>query len=184
MSHYRLKQELEDAIFDWLTAILPVGVVVLWDKQSVQGPEDATKEAAPEPLVSLNILAGPDKVGTAGQRFDEDAGAFVYTFHKKFTLSINIYAYQDHLLLMSKILNAMEMPKFSAILRAAGLSAWTASDPRDLSELLNTGYRFRVNTDIVFAYSEEEVDGSDSVGSVVVTGVVNGREVQNTIEGG
>ena len=183
MSHYRLKQSIEDAIFDWLTAILPA-TTILWDKQDVQAPGDSTKEAAEEPLLSLNIISGPTKVGTASQRYDSTLDTFVYQFHKSFVLSINVYTYSDHLAMISQILNGTEMPKFLSILKTADVSIWTTTGPRDLSELLNTGHRFRANVDITFAYSEETQDDPDRIETTVVTATINNREVENTIEGG
>jgi hypothetical protein len=143
---YRLDQMKEDAIYDWAVSSLGAGVNVIWDKPGSPRPD--------KPYATLNIPGGPLSVGDRVERKYKTLDTWEYNFVKKFTLSINIYADDDHLNLMQKIINGTFLDTKLEILQLKGLACWGYDGPRDLSALIETEWEFRSNIDIFISYGE------------------------------
>ena len=83
---------------------------------------------------------------------------------------------------MSLISNATELDSKLSILKKEGLSVWTVSTINDLSELVETQFRFRANIDIIMSYGEEIEDDVGQIDEVKMTGQVGDQVINIDIE--
>lgn len=176
----RLIKELEDAIYDWIvSAIANTSITqVVWDKQDTQEP--GVNVRPPLPYVLLNIISGPVNVGSPTfKRKSEDI--FTYSFTKTFVLSVQVYATESHLDVMSIILDAVELPSQISILNKGNLSIISTTEPVDISQFLETVNEFRVGVDMIMAYGSETDDTIGEIQQVAIDGAVGDFEVTNII---
>jgi len=160
---YRLDQVKEDAIYDWAVASLGVGVNAIWDKPGSPRPA--------KPYVTLNILGGPSLVGDRAEHQYKTLDTWEYNFVKKFTLSINIYADDNHLNLMQKIINSFYLESKLEILQLKGLALWGYDGPADLSALIETEWEFRSHIDVFMSYGEAFDDIPGEIQKIELNGI-------------
>lgn len=153
----RLNSTVEAAIQSWIDGATPSNCTVVWDKQGRDRPS--------LPYVTLNVAAGPVLEGTPSLTYDDNDN-YLHEFKKRFLLSVNIYARDNHLGLIEDIANSMYFESNKAIFRAAYLQVRTHTDIQDLSQLLDTKYEFRANVDFNCSYGEsvtEEIGYIDTI---------------------
>lgn len=158
---YRLNSIKEKAVVDWVKACILTAyptATVFWDKQSAGGAVNNKLPAYP--FVVLNIIAGPFKDdGHSDRKYKKNkAGTptdtYTFTFRKRVTVSINVFAAENHLDIVSKIQNGVELPTKLDILNSKGIVIRGATAPSDISELLDSKYEMRATMDIELAYAE------------------------------
>jgi hypothetical protein len=173
----RLNTTLEKTIYDWVVSAVSskVGITVIWDKQSTQGEGQGVQPS--EPFITLNIISGPNKAGTPEQ-VDKPGvdDTVIRIFRKTITLSIQVFAFADYLEILSLVVNATELESQLSILRAEGLVIWGVSDITDLSELIESKYRFRANIDIIMSYGEEIDDVTGEIRTVEMSGQIGSQD--------
>ena len=191
MSQIRIEKAFEDAIYDYMTAVLDsnfgVGVVpVIWDKQITDSKNNQSPPRPPVPFLTLNISTPPFKEGDSEIKYKE-LDTFTLPMRKAFTVTASIYAgaeipggfgYYD---VMVVITDGLELESFKSILRKAGLAIRDNSDPIDLSFLLETVFEFRASVDIFLAYSKPVDDITGQIDKVGMTGTIGDFEVNQTI---
>jgi len=160
---YRLDQVKEDAIYDWTVSSLGAGVNVIWDKPGEERPE--------KPYATLNIIGGPSLVGDRAEHKYKTLDTWEYNFVKKFTLSMNIYADNNHLNLMQKIINGTFLETKLQILQLKGLACWGYDGPADLSALIETEWEFRSHIDIFMSYAETVADIPGEIQKIELNGI-------------
>ncbi|GAF85768.1 unnamed protein product, partial [marine sediment metagenome] len=101
---------------------------------------------------------GPSSVGDRVEHKYKTLDTWEYNLVKKFTLSINIYADENHLRLMQEIIHGTFLETKLQILQLKGLACWGYDGPADLSSLLETEWEFRSHIDIFLSYGEVVTD--------------------------
>jgi len=165
---YRLNQEKEDAIYDFIVASLGIHVNVIWDKPNAPRPQ--------LPYVTLNISGGPIPIGDKPSIRYKELDTWSYCFRNRITLSINFYGYEYHQYYLQKIQRSLYIDDKIELLNTVGIACWGTDGPRDLSTLIDTEFEFRGQVDIFLAYGEI-VDSSP--GEVHKIGL-NGEEIDIT----
>lgn len=163
---FRISSTKEDAITDWVETV--TGISFFWNRQDTHRPA--------MPYGILNIVSGPNKEGNAAIKY-KTLDTFTYLFKKTFTLSIDIIADNQHLRLMSDILDSLELPSFLTNLRIAGLAYRGNSDIFDISELLNAKDVRRCTVDIFFAYGQDKDDVSGQVDKIKAAGTIDSKTI-------
>ena len=169
----RIPTDKEDALYAWLSGIL-TGASVIWDKEDGVRP--------PLPFATMNIISGPSSAGPAEERY-KSQDTYAYAMRKKFTLSINVHS-DDALMRINSIVNALELPSHQSILQGAGIAVWGNSDPRDLSQLMDTEYEGRAQIDINLSFAQTIEDSPGEIRTVHVRGDIQGVVTENLIEVG
>lgn len=162
---YRLNQEKEDAIYDFIVASCP-SATVIWDK-----PND-TVERPVKPYITLNVIFGPEKIGDRGEFYYKELDTFTYKFVKKFTLSVNIYADSYYLNIMNDLINSLDLSSKLSILRLKGLAIWGKQGPNDIPEVVDTIWEQRSHLDIFMSYGETVDDIPGEIQKVELNGQI------------
>jgi len=165
---YKLDQVKEDAIYDFAVAslsILTPTIEVIWDK-----PDD--DQRPPRPYLTLNILGGPILVGDRPVKKYKELDTWTYQFKKRITLSINIFAYENHTRIMEVLLNSLCFDSKVEILNFAGIAHWGYDGPRDMSEVRDTKWEFRSQADIFLSYGENMDDIPKEIHKVEINGKI------------
>lgn len=163
----RLNTALEKAIYDFVTSA--TGIQWIWDKQDSQGSQKGEKPVLP--YGTMNISAGPSKVSYSSESYKE-LDTFTYKHVYAFTLTLNSYAQNDHLKILTDILSSIDLPTKQTILRSAGLAIWNIGDPIDISILQNTGHEMRGSVDIEMSYGVEIDDAPGEIQTVDIDGTL------------
>lgn len=174
----RLNKDKEDAIYNWVVSAVQSipDITVIWDKQSTQGTGQGVQPD--EPFMTLNIISGPNKIGSPEQVDKPNSpGIVIRVFRYTLTVSVQVFAFEDYLQIMSLVSNATELDSKLSILRLQGLTVWDASNINDLSELIESRFRFRANIDITMSYGEEIEDEVGQIDQVKMLGEVEGHEL-------
>ena len=162
MQKFRLDIEREKALVAWLA--LATGIEVMCDKQDAH--DGVTNTKRPDlPYVLLNIISGPRKIGEADKTWKED-DTWDYKRHKEITVSVNVYANNNHLGLMEIIQDSLDHDTVLIEFRSAGLAFLNATNPSDISTLLDTKTEFRVTMDIIFGYAKTTQDEPGEIRTV------------------
>lgn len=145
---------MEKALIAWVEDAL--NIKALWFMDDAFKGNTRSKRL-PLPYVTLNItslkgIGGPDRTPGSG------VGEFDIKRHKEFTLSINIYADNNHLGLMETLEESLDYESVNAAFRAVNLAHLRTGDPLDTSELLETKNEFRVTMDAFFGYAKTTTD--------------------------
>lgn len=167
----RLNSAIETAIFNWIDGATSTAVTTIWDKQSRNRPS--------LPYITLNISTGPILEGTPHLAYD-DTDDYNHQFKKKFTLSVNSYAANNHLGLIEDIGNSMYFESNKVNFRAANLQVRSQSDIRELSELLDTKYEFRAGIDFFCSYGEDVSETIGYINQVTYSGTLT-NEISGTV---
>jgi hypothetical protein len=144
---YRLNQEKEDAIYDWAYASLDSEIPVIWDKPNAPRPV--------LPYLTLNIIGGPILIGDRPVKKYKELDTWTVQFKYRFTLSVNMFGYEDHLSKMNTLLHSLYLPSKIEILNLVGLANWGIDGPRDISALIDTEWEYRSQADIFMSYGED-----------------------------
>lgn len=149
-NQYRFSEAIEDALWKFVSDT--TGKTTIWDKQDVYGVNKAKRPTPP--FVTLNIISGPTPVGYADFIY-KSGDKYTERIRKKFTLSVNVYALNNHMGIATSIWTALQDENVLLGLRRSGISYWPNNDGvRDISQLLETGHELRANIDLVFSYCE------------------------------
>ncbi len=146
----------------------------MWDMQDAFVEDTASVKPKYKDFVALQIIAGPEP--TQGLSYSPVAGkkgAFDLSMAYQFTLSVNIYTNNAHLLKAAKLPMLLRSEAYKNKLKAVGLGLWDASNVTDLSVFDETRYNLRSHVDLIFSYI--------SVESNVVIGEIEEFEATGTI---
>lgn len=191
MSQIRIEKAFEDAIYDYMAAVLDSSfgadvVPVIWDKQIADSKNNQSPKRPPVPYLTLNISTPPFKEGNSEIIYKE-LDTYTLPMRKAFTVTASVYAgaeipggfgYYD---VMVAIMDGLELESFKSILRKAGLAIRGNENPIDLSALQETVYEFRSSVDIFLAYSKPVDDITGQIDKVEVEGTIGDFEVSQTI---
>lgn len=162
MQKFRLDIKKEKALVSWLEK--STGIKAMWDNQDAH--EGVTNTKRPDlPYVLLSIISGPRKIGEADRNWKED-DTFTYTRHKEVTLSVNVYAKNNHLGIMETIQDSFDHDTVILDFKSAGLAYLSSTDPSDISFLMETKNEFRVTMDIIFGYVKITEDSPGEIRKV------------------
>lgn len=163
-NNYRFNETIEDALLTFIATT--TGITTIWDKQDVKG---VTRAVRPNPpFATLNISSGPTPIGYSDFIY-KTADIYTQKTRKKFTLSVNIYALNNHLGIATDIWTKLQDEVALMGLRRSGISYLPKTDgPIDLSKLLETGHEFRAIIDLVFSYCEIKEVGPGYIKKVTV----------------
>jgi hypothetical protein len=167
----RLAIAIEDALVAWMQAI-HADATILWANQDGHKPGP--------PFVLLDVIAGPQNVGTAEERY-KGADMYTYGFRKRCTLNVQIFA-ADALLRAGAMANALELPSRQAILQAAGIAVWGGDGPQDITQLMDTVYEPRASIDLFLSWPDPTDDAPGEIRRVRVAGTVENLTVDRTID--
>lgn len=178
MGSIRLSKEKEHAIFDWVAFELRAVISeqnIIWEKDNSDRPLP--------PYVSLNIIAGPVRLGGEAELRHESGDNFSANWMKTITLSVKSYGNND-LNLLERLQNSLGKPTVLARLRAVGLAIVSEGPIQDISTRLQTGYEERSNMDVIMAFASSVEDKVGYINDVELTGgVEGGYSPTQTIEG-
>jgi hypothetical protein len=147
----RFNSTFENAFVAWIKSVLGSSFVVLWDKQEVETP--TTTYA----LLSY-LTAGNIEDSTTNRVFNDDKSSTIIT-HETLTLSVNVYDNSsDYLNKISQLKRSFFDDIVLQTFHIAGLSCRNFSATQDLSELQETSYEFRAQSDFIFAYAVETTE--------------------------
>lgn len=191
MSQIRIEKTFEDAIYDYMAAVLDASfganvVPVIWDKQIADSENNPNPKRPPLPYVTLNISTPPFKEGDSEIKYKE-LDTYTLPMRKAFTVTASVYAkaeipggfgYYD---VMVAITDGLELESFKSILRKAGLAIRGSENPIDLTALLETVFEFRSSVDIFLAYAKPVDDITGQIDKVGMTGEIGDFEVSQTI---
>lgn len=154
---------VQDALYDAVAAALPTCKVV-W-------AISASPAAMPaKPFAVLNITTRDIAPGQPGrdevQLTSDAAGVVKHAFHRRHTLSVNVYsnstAGDTHAAaLLSNLTHELQTDTRRAALKAAGCKAWQNGIVSDLSTMLDTRGESRAQCDLTVAtlYGTTETTG-------------------------
>ncbi len=148
MRKFRLDKDKELTIVNWVKKALDIRA--LWDKEDAYGSTDSRRPVFP--YVLLNILVGPNKIGDVDQSYNSE-DTFNYRRHKTVTVSVNLYARDNHLELLENLADSLDYEDILADFKTNDLYFIRHTDVLDISALLETGNEFRATMDVMFGYS-------------------------------
>lgn len=191
MSQIRIEKAFEDAIYDYMAAVLDASfgadvIPVIWDKQIADSNNNQSPKRPDLPYVTLNISTPPFKEGDSEIKYKE-IDTYTLPMRKAFTVTASVYAGAEipggfgYFDVMTAITDGLELESFKSILRKAGLAIRGSENPVELSALLETVFEFRASVDIFLAYAKPVDDIAGQIDSVEVTGTVGDFEVNQTI---
>jgi len=177
MTH-RMNQAKEEALVAWAKAGFGAGVPVIWDKQdalaSGLGPR---RDEITLPYATLGFLTPPIRVGLGVDHAYKELDTWTITHKKQFTLTVKVFAKEEHLQLVQNLIDSLDLPTKQLVLQDAGLSYWGNEAPVDLSELLDTKHQLIAACDFLFAFKQETDDEIGEVQSVVGEGTFDGLTI-------
>lgn len=191
MSQIRIEKSFEDAIYDYMAAVLDATfgadvVPVIWNMQIADSNNNRKPKRPPVPFVVLNISTPPFKEGDSEIKYKE-LDTYTLPMRKAFTVTASVYAPAEiqggfgYFDVMTAITDGLELESFKSILRKAGLAIRDNTAPIDLSSLLETVFEFRASVDIFLAYSKPVDDVTGQIDKVEMTGTIGDFEVNQTI---
>lgn len=144
----RLNAAIETALGDWVANNCSVNDVV-WDKSRVLRKELTL------PFATLNFLPpiSEDGIRAPRERVSEDNFTVFHRFW--IPVSVNIYANDEYYAIAQELFFSLEDDTVLQALKDAGLYFRSASDPRDLTALVDTDFEFRIQRDFNFAFVTE-----------------------------
>lgn len=175
MSRYRLYEEAENAIVNWIKAVLPRKLnAVFWDMQDVVESTHSKQPRLPYVVLSLGA---PERVGY-GDKVYTSQDVYTYTFRKKCNLTINVFAKDKHLEMIESLINSLDLDSKRSILRKAGVAVWTNEPPVDISELVTTKHEYRAAVDLTVSYGKEH---EETVGEINTVNYEGTEDLDNII---
>jgi len=169
-SKERFDNAKELAIWTW--ASTSSGITAIWDKPGEPRPT--------LPYITLNVSPSRPIAKVDTEYLQQDT--YRYNFKKEITLTVNVIADNQHILIAEKLIDSLEIPVYRAILRQGGLAIWRASPAIDISELIDTDFENRAEFDVILSYNEssEQIPGEvddvtyeGTLGTFTITGTVN-----------
>lgn len=150
------KKKVYDVVHKYIKATVPT----IWERQSEARP--------PKPYCSLDIVAGPIKVGQKAERIN--ASQLVELVgEEEFLVSMNYFgtnAYAE----LGRVKESFDLPMARELLRQKNIVFVKATDVRDLSALMENRWESRSQMDVTFRLTNIVTDvDSDTIGSVELT---------------
>jgi hypothetical protein len=139
----RISSDIENAIFDWVYSVHPTKVII-WDKQDVERPTTD--------YILLNIITAGNMEGRLSY-LGVKAGKAVYESFEKLTVSINVFQQENYLDTMLKLQRSVETHTTKLLLKKLGLTIRTSSPILDLTQMIETGFEYRCQSDFIVAYT-------------------------------
>jgi hypothetical protein len=147
----RFNSTFENAFVAWVKSVLGSSFVVFWDKQEVDTPTTAYC------LLSY-LTAGNIENSTPTRIFNDDKTTTLIT-HETLTLSVNVYDNSsDYLNKIAQLKRSFFDDIVLQTFHIAGLSCRDFSATQDLSELQETSFEFRAQSDFTFSYAVETTE--------------------------
>lgn len=161
---YRLDQTKEDAIYDFIKAIVGSSVSVIWEEQGEDRPS--------KPYVSLCIISGPTKIGNRAEMTYKETDTYTRYFQKKFTLSISVFANNNDSYIINNIQNSLYLEDKLNILRSGGISVWNQIGPSNISRVIDDDWEYRSHLDAIMSYGENIDDITGEIRKVEINGQI------------
>lgn len=161
---YRLDQVKEDAIYDFIKAVVGSNVNVIWDKPGENRPE--------KPYVTLCIISGPTKIGNRTGMIRKETDTYIRYFQKKITLSVGVFTDSNDGYIINNIQDATLLDDKLTYLRNKGIAIWDIIGPFDISKVIDDDWEYRSHLDIIMSYGENKDD---------ITGEIRKVEINNII---
>lgn len=156
------------AIYDFVFDAL--GITTIWAEQSTGGSK---KQNLPDvPFATMKVISGPRQVGGASLHYKGE-DTYTYRFLWDFTLSVNVYSNTDAASKIQALIECLSMETKRQTLKEASVGIIGSEVPTDLSEVLDTKYRGRMQVDIDFSYSSERDDKQGEIQSVEIEGILD-----------
>lgn len=166
-------EAIENAIFDWVTSVVPEDVTIFWDEPEAPRPDD--------PSIGLSLISGPGSIG-----LDEllpvagNPDAFRIKGPRTFLLSVDAYG-KTAFQMLSDIVTSMSDDNAMWVLQKESVTVLKTSTPRDLSRRMETKYEKRAQMDFDLLATEDKIIIPGYVRSVSIA--PNGGDIQGqTIE--
>lgn len=136
--------------------------------------EQPNAQRPPKPYYSFKIVNAAIRYGSDVESNIDPSmpGMFNYGGPRGMMISFNAYgrSHEEAYNYMALWQSALEQPATRAILEADGIAFANASDIRDLSQLLNTGYEGRAQMDGDFNIAFNSQSLNDTIEQVTVNG--------------
>jgi len=132
---------------------------VMWDMQDAFVSDTASVKPKNKDFAVLSFVSGP--TGRGGIEYiasEETAGLFDVAMAFNFTISVNIYTNNAHLLKALKLSQLLRIESYRKRLKAVGLSFLGEGAVSDFSEFDETRYNLRSHIDLFFSYISIEKD--------------------------
>ncbi len=147
----RFNSTFENAFVAWIKSVLGSSFTVFWDKQDIETP------AMPYATLSY-ISAGNIENSTPTRIFNNDKSTTLVSY-ETLTLSVNIYDNSsEYLDKIAKLKRSFFDDIVLQTFHLAGLACRDFTATQDLSELQETSFEFRAQSDFVFAYAVETTE--------------------------
>jgi len=147
----RFNSTFENAFVAWIKSVLGSTFTVLWDKQDIATP------TMPYALLSY-LTAGNIENSTPTRIFNNDKSSTLVSY-ETLTLSVNIFDNSgDYLNKIAKLKRSFFDDIVLHTFHLAGLSCRDFAPTQDLSELQESSFEFRAQSDFVFAYAVETTE--------------------------
>jgi hypothetical protein len=131
---------LKTAIYDWVST--ETAITTIWANQNAPQPDT--------PYITLNIIAGPVKLGLDDDMVWDSVGAqFILAGQRRFTTSIQAYG-NGSLSAMSNLLGSIDKPSVHDGLSTAKLAIANTPAIIDLTAMLSTAFEDRRGMDVEF----------------------------------
>lgn len=157
MINVALKQK---KIYDVVKKYVKTGATVIWERQSEARP--------PKPYVSLDVVAGPIRVGHKAERVNI-SGKVELVGEEEILVSMNYFG-TDAYAELGRVKESFDLPKAREILVAENIVYVKSTDVKDLSALMENRWESRSQIDVTFRLTNivEDLD-SGTIGSVELT---------------
>ena len=158
----RLNSTYETAIITWIAGNITdiTATKVVWDKQAAPRPA--------LPYVTVNIMPPVDETGMIPESGYTATDVWTMTHRFRIGVSINIIANENYLAKMQQLIISLDKDSVRTALKAAGLYFRYAEDSVDLTELLDSGYEFRIQKDFVFGYVATTTEAINEIRRIIL----------------
>lgn len=130
---------------------------------NVQSVWEASRAPQPDlPYISLDMIAGPSRIGHDELRIDPLTGKTQSAGMRYYTLSINVHGDTANEI-ASELQSSLELPSIQEELSKSGIAVVDIGDVRILDNLQETDWEGRAQFDFQFAVSKNKVDDKSGV---------------------
>lgn len=167
----RLDYTKEYAIWQWAQTVLGDDFTVIWDKPNNPRPS--------LPYITLKLSPGRKICNRDVEYIERDT--YRYNFKKAITLTVNIFADDNHLKHCENLIDSLEIPNYQTILRQGGLAIWNNSNPIDISELINTDFEGRAEFELILSYNESKIVDITEIDHVSYVGTLGEMTLSDVV---
>jgi len=131
----------------------------LWRMQDAFVSDTASEQPKYKDFAVLGFVSGPN--GSGGVEYTPSkttTGLFDMSMRFLFTISVNVYTNNAHLLKVIKLAKFLREESYRKRLKKVGLSLLNTSEGSDFSEFDETRHNLRSHIDIFFSYISVEKD--------------------------